>query len=159
MRQLKDVGVTPEAEFERLYREEGDRLWWAVLAFAGDREVANDAVAEAFAQALRRGSDLRNPSAWVWRATFRIAAGELQRRRRSVPLEETSSEFPVEVGELVEALAKLSPRQRAAVILHHYAGYPVKDVAVILGSNATTVSVHLHRARRRLRELMGADDE
>jgi RNA polymerase sigma-70 factor (ECF subfamily) len=159
MRQLKDVDVTPEAELERVYREEGDRLWWAVLAFAGDRDVASDAVAEAFAQALRRGTALRSPSAWVWRVAFRVAAGDLQRRRRFVLLQERSTEFPEGVGELVEALAKLSPRQRAAVILHHYAGYPVRDVAIILGSTATTVSVHLHRARKRLRQLLGADDE
>ena len=159
MRQLKDVTVTPEAELERLYREEGDRLWWAVLAFGGDREVASDAVAEAFAQALRRGSAIRNPSAWVWRATFRIAAGELKRRRTFVPLTEEGLELPNGVGEVLEALGRLSPRQRAAVVLHYYAGYSVKEAAALLGSTSATVSVHLHRARNRLRELLGGDDD
>ena len=69
---------------ERIYREHGDRLWWAVLAFSGDREVASDAVAEAFAQALRRGEGLRDPLAWIWRVAFRVAAGELKRRRQTV---------------------------------------------------------------------------
>jgi hypothetical protein len=44
-----------------------------------DREVASDAVAEAFAvPALWRGR--RDLPAWVWRSAFRIAAGELKRR-------------------------------------------------------------------------------
>jgi DNA-directed RNA polymerase specialized sigma24 family protein len=44
------AGVSRSAEIERLYREGGDRMWRAVLAFAGDPEIASDAVAEAFAQ-------------------------------------------------------------------------------------------------------------
>jgi DNA-directed RNA polymerase specialized sigma24 family protein len=45
----------------RVYEEEGARLWRAVYLYAADREVASDAVAEAFAQALHRGGDLRSP--------------------------------------------------------------------------------------------------
>jgi RNA polymerase sigma-70 factor (ECF subfamily) len=56
--------------------------------------------------------------------------------------------------ELVQALSRLSPKQRAAVVLHHAAGYPLKDVAAILGSTVGAVKVHLLRGRRRLRELL-----
>jgi DNA-directed RNA polymerase specialized sigma24 family protein len=63
---------------ERVYEEEGARPWRAVYLYAADREVASDAVAEAFAQALRRGNELRSPERWVWRTAFRIAAGELK---------------------------------------------------------------------------------
>jgi RNA polymerase sigma-70 factor (ECF subfamily) len=72
-------------ELERLYRDQRDRMWRAVLAFAGDPEVASDAVAEAFAQALRRADEIRSLDRWLWRTVFRIAAGELKERRgRSV---------------------------------------------------------------------------
>jgi RNA polymerase sigma-70 factor (ECF subfamily) len=77
------AGVSRSDEIERLYRERGDRIWRALLAFAGDPEVASDAVAEAFAQVLRRGDEVRDPERWVWRAAFRIAAGELKERRKS----------------------------------------------------------------------------
>jgi predicted RNA polymerase sigma factor len=46
---VDDVQVTEISDIERLYREEGSRLWWALLAYTGDREVASDAAAEAFA--------------------------------------------------------------------------------------------------------------
>ena len=49
---------------ERLYREEGRRLWWALMAFSGDPEIASDSVAEAFAQALGRGDALIDPLPW-----------------------------------------------------------------------------------------------
>jgi DNA-directed RNA polymerase specialized sigma24 family protein len=40
-------------DLETLYREHRNRLWWALVAFSGDREIASDAESEAFAQALR----------------------------------------------------------------------------------------------------------
>ena len=97
---------------EELYRSDGDRLWRAVLAFAGDREVASDAVAEAFAQAIRRGRAIRDPQKWVWRAAFRIAAGDLGRRRRGLPDGgQQSYEMETSHGEnLLSALSKLPPK-------------------------------------------------
>jgi RNA polymerase sigma factor (sigma-70 family) len=154
----QDLRERVSDRLERLYKEEGDRLWWAVLGYAGDREVASDAVAEAFAQALRRGEDLRDPKAWVWRVAFRIAAGELQQRRRNVELPESSYDMPEPAG-LFAALEELSPKQRAAIVLHYVAGYRLKEIAKILGSSKPTVGVHLTRGRWRLRDLLeDADD-
>ena len=50
-----------EDRVERLYREQGRRLWAAVLAYTRDRDVADDAVAEAFAQLIRRDDEVRDP--------------------------------------------------------------------------------------------------
>jgi RNA polymerase sigma-70 factor, ECF subfamily len=148
-------GIT---RLEDVYRRDGGRLWRAVLMYAGDREVANDAVAEAFAQALRGGDAIRDPSRWVWRAAFRIAAGDLKDRRKRIEAAEEryeTSELPLL---LRKALLRLSPKQRAAVVLHHYAGYPLRDVARIIGSTRSAVGVHLHRARERLRRLLADHD-
>lgn len=146
-------------DLERVYREQGDRLWRALLLWCGDREVASDAVAEAFAQALHRGEAIRTPDRWIWRAAFRIAAGELKRRRRFVLRTiERSYEIPVAQSALFEALRRLSPRQRASVVLHHYAGYSRAEAAEIMGSTPSAVGVHLHRARRRLRDLLEDTD-
>jgi RNA polymerase sigma-70 factor, ECF subfamily len=146
-------------EVERLYREQGDRMWRAMLAFAGDPEVASDAVAEAFAQALRRGDAIRDPTRWVWRTAFRIAAGMLKERGRIGPEQdvELSYEMDPPARELVEALRRLSHRQRTAVVLHHAAGYPVREVAAILGSTPSAVKVHLKRGRDRLRESLSEE--
>jgi RNA polymerase sigma-70 factor (ECF subfamily) len=144
---------------ERIYREHGDRMWRSVLVFSGDPEVASDAVAEAFAQALRGGDRIRDPERWLWLAAFLIAAGELKRRRRDAPLTmEGSYEMSEPSRDLVVALARLSPKQRGAVVLHHGAGFPVREIAAILGSTEAAVKVHLSRGRRALRALLGDDD-
>ncbi len=148
------------AQLERLYRDDGARLERALVLFAGDREVARDALAEAFAQALRAGGRVRDHQAWVWRAAFRIAAGELKERRLSAgTLPEAAYEMPEPLIDVVRALRRLSPNQRASVILHHYAGYPTREVAHIIGSTPPAVTVHLAVGRRRLRELLEDDDD
>ncbi len=143
---------------ERVFEQEARRLWWSVLAIAGDREIAHDAVAEAFAQALARGAAIRDPSAWVWRAAFKIAKGELKRRHGSRPMEEGHYDLPEPVG-LFEALERLSPNQRSAVVLHHYAGYKLREIAGILGTTKGTAGVHLSRGRRRLQRIMEERDD
>jgi RNA polymerase sigma-70 factor (ECF subfamily) len=155
------VGETgePSHELERLYRVQGDRMWRSILAFAGDPDVASDAVAEAFAQALSRGDRIRDPEPWLWRAVFKIAAGELKERgRRSTPLVDEVYEMEEPARELIAALACLSEKQRASVVLHHAAGYRAKEIASIIGSTEPAVRVHLSRARRRLRTLLQDDD-
>jgi RNA polymerase sigma-70 factor (ECF subfamily) len=146
------------SEVERLYRVHGAKLWRSLLAYAGDPEIASDTMSEAFAQLLRRGAAVRDPERWLWAAAFRIAAGELQRRRRVEPLPDTGAyELEEPAIDLIRALQELSRNQRAAVVLHHAAGYPAADVARILGSTPAAVKVHLMRGRRRLRVLLGEE--
>jgi DNA-directed RNA polymerase specialized sigma24 family protein len=147
-------------DVERLYREQGTKLWRAVMSFAGDRSITDEAVAEAFAQLLARGEAVKKPSAWVWKAAFRIAAGELQRGRRSVaPSDSGSYEVPDPLPEVLAALGSLPPVQRAVVVMHDYADRPAAEIADTLGIARSTVRVHLSQARRRLRKILEETDE
>lgn len=153
------MGIDAERDLERLYREQGGRLWRSIVLSTGNRDVADDAVAEAFAQVIARGDAIHDPAAWVWRAAFRIAAGELKERPMTgVRPIDAFEDAPESVVDLVRALAELTPHQRTAVVLADYAGYPHREIAEILGSSASAVGVHVHRARRRLRRLLEADD-
>jgi RNA polymerase sigma factor (sigma-70 family) len=159
--QDSDVSTEPRDEVERVWRDQGPRLWRSLVAFTSDADVATDAMAEAFAQALGRGREVRHLDRWIWRASFRIAAGELQRRRANAkaPPHERAYEMPEPVADLVRALATLSPKQRAVVILSVYADLPTREVADVLGCSQATVRVHLAQARRRLRPLLEEHDE
>ena len=154
------MAIDQRARYEELYRAHGAGLWRSVLLYAGDPEVASDAVAEAFTQAIRRGDDIESPQAWITRAAFRIAAGDLQdRRTRGYPIVEAGYEMPESAAELAAALAQLSPKQRASAVLHYRDGYTAAEVADIIGSTTSAVGVHLHRAKARLRDLLGDDDD
>jgi RNA polymerase sigma-70 factor (ECF subfamily) len=148
----------PRPTVEALYRADAPRLWRAVYAWAGDAEIANDAVAEAYAQVLHRGDAVRDPGAWTWRAAFRIAAGAL--KARSAPGEAAAGLGDVHVDrygdpDLLAALRRLPDGQRAALVLFYFADLPVKQIAERLGTNRLVVRANLSRGRRRLREMLG----
>ena len=146
------------ADLERVYRECGDELWRCVFAYAGGRaELADDSVAEAFTQAGRRIESIRDLRAWVFRAAFRIAAGELQRRGRPAAQHEVGvSDVSASASsvELIELLRMLSPNQRGALVLRDLYGYRSGEAGRMLGISEVAVRVHLHAARRRLRGLL-----
>jgi RNA polymerase sigma-70 factor (ECF subfamily) len=149
-------------EVERVYRERATSIWRALVGYSGDREIANDAVAEAFAQALRRGSELHDVERWIWTAAFRIARGTLQaeRRRRDAdpPSPETRGEMPEDALVVVELLRRIPPRQRAVIVLFYYADLPTRQIAQIVGATPATVRVQLSQGRRRLRALLEDND-
>lgn len=149
--------IATRADVEAVYRSHGGMVWRAVLVMAaGDRGVADDATAEAFARLLAYGDGVRDPVAWVFRTAFGVAAKELGRASRiadgvvldGVAVEEPASALP---SELTQALRELSPEQRAAVFLHYVADLPVREIARLSGSTTAAVRVRLHRARRSLR--------
>jgi RNA polymerase sigma-70 factor (ECF subfamily) len=147
--------------YEQVFREAGPGLWRAIYAFtAGQRAVADDAVAEAFARALERAGQIRDPVPWLYRTAFRLATEDLRQERRERAGPESEREQPaasaVGLGALVPALRQLSPAQRAAIVLHYEADLPAREVARRMGTSVAAVKVHLFRGRRRLRELLGS---
>jgi RNA polymerase sigma-70 factor, ECF subfamily len=163
---MKDITTSASAsdEIERLYRDQSSHLWRALLAFTRSQEIANDAMSEAYAQLLRRKDDVAYPARWVWRAAFKIAAGQLAERAsftdaRSDAAEDAGLETSESSQDLLEALAKLPPRERGAVTLFYLADLDTTEVARILGMRPATVRVHLHRGRNRLRTLLEDTDD
>lgn len=149
--------VEASSDVEAIYRQDGDRLWRALYAFAGDEEVASDAVAEAFAQALRRGSAIRDVRSWVWRSAFQLARGDLK-RQSSVwhgPMPEGAIHDAHPDEQLLVALQELTPQQRVVIVLHYYADCPVREISRRTGINPLAVRAHLSRGRKRLRVLLG----
>ena len=153
------ASVAEAGDVEAVYRQDGDRLWRAVYAYAGNEDVASDAVAESFAQALRRGDAIRDVRNWVWRSAFRLAAGDLKRQsslsRTPMPQRAFHDVHPDE--QLLAALQDLTPQQRIVIVLHYYVDCPVSEISRRTGINQLAVRAHLSRGRKHLRVLLGDD--
>ncbi len=180
---MQDAAVELDSSVDRVrvaYEAVHAPLWRAVLAYSGSADIADEAVAEAFAQLLRRGDGVDDCAAWAWRSAFRIAAGELQRRRRGPTTlglaavgddrkpgprhrhgggAEIGVPLPEPVIDLVAALRQLTDQQRACVVLCDLAGHDSPSAARLLGTTGATVRVQLMRARRRLRTLLEDRDD
>ena len=141
---------------EAVYRAHGARIERALIASFGDTGLAGDATAQAFVELLGHRGVVRDPAAWVWRTAHAIARGLATTRAVTYGLMPPDDGEP-DAGDLIDVLAalqELSPMQRHAVVLHHYAGWPVRDIAEALGSSTSAVKVHLFRARSRLRSAL-----
>jgi RNA polymerase sigma-70 factor, ECF subfamily len=150
---------TSQDEIERVYRAHGTQLWRGIYAFSGGRaEIADDAVAEAFARALGNRGRIRSPLPWLYRAAFRHAAERLRDERRQVA---TPTELGADHADdltpnaSLGALSLLTRNQRAVVFLFYYADFSIADIARATGSSRVAVRVQLHRAREALHRRYG----
>jgi RNA polymerase sigma-70 factor (ECF subfamily) len=148
-------------EYDRLFEREGERMWRTLCAFTGGRtDIAEEAVAEAFARAMASPARIRDPLKWMYRVAFRVAVDEVRAERRIGEFGQPTPTAPLaDHEELFEALRQLSPKQRAAIALRYEAELPIEEIARRLGITTATVRVHLHRARRRLRALLTHEEE
>jgi RNA polymerase sigma-70 factor (ECF subfamily) len=150
-----------DADFTGFFRAEYPALVGTLFLVLHDREQARDVAQDAFIQLFARWARIsryERPDAWVRRVGIRMAVRTARRERRRPFVEReadiTSLPSPVDV-DVVRAIRQLPASQRAAVALFYLEDRPVGDIARILGCSEATAKVHLHRARRRLAEILG----
>jgi RNA polymerase sigma factor (sigma-70 family) len=149
-------------EFADFYESARDDCLRIVLLNVGDRQLAEDLVAEAFAKAWvswRKVSTYQAPRAWVVRAALNANVSRWRRRRREVVLDghdvAVTAEDSGEVsGEVMAALRGLPLRQREVVTLRLLLDLDTQTTARLLGIAPGTVGVHLHRAAEALRSAL-----
>ena len=152
-----------EAEYTWFFRAEFRGVVQTAYLLLHDRQRAEDVAQEAFTQLLvhwRKVSRYERPEAWVRRVAIRLASRTAKRERRRVDLEQAAMPEPREPTrdlDLIAALRALPARQRAAVALYYFEDRPTSEVAYILGCSESTATVHLHKARRRLADLLGQE--
>lgn len=83
---------------------------------------------------------------------------EIERRPAAGPSPEATLLHAERRAELLAAVDRLPERQRAVVILSRFEGHATRDVAAMLELSEATVRVHLFRAVRSLRRILGARD-
>jgi RNA polymerase sigma-70 factor (ECF subfamily) len=144
--------------FDAWYSREAPRVLASVTLAVGDRWLAEDATAEAFARALERWStvrDARSPAAWV----FTVALNQVRSiaRRREVERRFLRRSRPDVVHPAVEpdvalwrAVAGLPPRMRTVVALRYVADLPQAEIAEVLGVAPGTVASTQHDAPAKL---------
>ena len=155
-----------------LYQELAPSVFRLCRRALPTRQDAEDATAEIFMKARLRLTqyDSERPfRPWLYSLAANHCWDELRRRRRQMEtagdLDALSAESP-EPGPLTQllaeqnrrdvrsALARLSDRDRLAVVMRYYAELSYEEIAEVLGVTSSLVGVLLLRARRRLRGML-----
>jgi RNA polymerase sigma factor (sigma-70 family) len=138
-----------------------------------DAETAHEVLSETFLVAWRRLDDVpgdalpwllvvaRNTLANHRRSVYRrsLLTYEMQRLAQVAEDHPAAEVAAVESQALLQALAKLTARQREALLLTAWDGLTSAQAAAVVGCSTGAFDVRLHRARTRLRQVMARDDQ
>ena len=156
--------VVGPATFEALFQSHRDELYGAMALVTHDRGEAEELTQEAFVKVLERWDRvgaMDDPTGYLYRTAMNLFRKRYRRAalaaRRSVGL--APSRDPIEDVDArdaaARALAPLTPKQRAAIVLTDLLGFPSEEAARMLGVRASTVRMHASIARATLRKTMG----
>jgi len=152
--------------FDEFYLATRADLLRQLTAMTGDPEMAQDVLQEAYARGWQRWSrvsGLEDPAAWVRTVAWRLAVSQFRRRKVAdrflAGLRRRALDMPApeDVWDLDDALRRLNPVFRQALVLHDLYGYPVEQIANECGVAVGTVKSRLSRGRAALAASLGVD--
>lgn len=159
-------------DWDSIVNRDGPAVWRTVYRLLGNRADAEDCFQETFLAALAvwRRESIQHPHALLQRLATARSLDRLRRRYRRgrregglVEWDHVHADTPqphdaAEAAELSErlraALASIPPKQAQAFCLFYLDGWDYQQIAAQLDASVSAVGVLLHRARRRLRELL-----
>ena len=156
------------AAFGEIFRRHRDRMYAVALRTTSNRELAADAVQEAFISAFRRADAYRGEAAvttWLHRIVVNACLDRIRRERVTVRRAGDVAELDlpdrhdhhasVEARlDVREALARIPEGQRLALVLVDMHGLSVAEAASILGVAEGTVKSRCFRGREALAVLL-----
>lgn len=152
--------------FETLMRNHERRVLRIALRLLGRLEDAQDAAQEVFLRLYKyfdRLDPVREMEPWLYRMTVNVCYDQLRRRRPaesldwdppSAPSQETAAVNADRRRVLEQGLMRLTPRERAVVVLRDIEDLDTRQVAGILGVEEVTVRSQLSVARLKLRRYV-----
>ncbi len=172
--EVRAVAAGDAAAFRRLIDRESPRLVRFALGMLGSLEEAEEVVQETLLS-LWENASTWTPRArigtWLYRVCYNRAIDRLRRRRTFVgdaALDELRDPAATpdirliqneRIHDVREAVARLAPRQRTAVLLYHFQDLPQRDAAEVMGISEDALESLLARARRQLRGWLGVDGD
>ncbi|KEO83490.1 RNA polymerase sigma factor [Tumebacillus flagellatus] len=156
---------TSQEGIRLLFDEFSNDIYRYALFTLHDEAEAKDVVQEVFFRAFKQWENFRGESSYkTWLLSIaRNYMYDLMRRRKTrekyldhvpAPSVSTPNDFAEDMIVLRESLAQLKDSYRQVILLRHLEDLPVNEVADILGWTEGKVRTTLHRALKRLRELM-----
>jgi RNA polymerase sigma-70 factor (ECF subfamily) len=172
--EVRAIAAGDSIAFRRLIDRESPRLLRFALGLLGNLDEAEDTVQETLLR-LWENAATWTPDArigtWLHRVCYNRSIDRL-RRRRSFVDDSALDVFPDDaqppdlqlvrserVHDVREAVARLSPRQRTAVLLFHFQDLPQREAAEVMGISEVALESLLARARRQMRRWLAVDED
>ena len=144
-----------DRSFEALYAAESTAMSRLAYLLVGSREQAQELVHDAFARLYERWDRVANPGAYLRTCVVNGCKDSLRRRRYAErERQDPRPDAQLDADHLVDALATLPHKERAAIVLRYYEDRSEADIADLLDVRPGTVKSLLHRGLAHLREVI-----
>jgi RNA polymerase sigma-70 factor, ECF subfamily len=158
---------TDRAAAEELFNACYPRLAGWVRRLVDDDDTAHEIASEAFTRLLARWSALENPQSYLYMIATNLVRDHWRkagRERRALNAVTAGARFdlayqPAQDVHVRALLQTLPDRLRSPFLLHYYAGFPLREVAAMLGRPEGTIKADLFQARAKLRRALGESDD
>lgn len=152
--------------FDEFFAAESEDLFRRMWLVTRDRHEAEEVMQDAFLSLFERWDridEIEDPKAYLYRTAFNAWKKRSRRAARAVKVAlSPSTRDDVDAADartvVADALARLTPRQRAAVVLTELLGFSSEDAGEILGIRPVTARVLTSQARAAMRAYLGGDD-
>lgn len=155
-----------DGSLDDLYAASYRRLVAQLHAVTGSRQEAEDVVQEAFVRAVGRWKDVQaydSAEAWLRTVALNLARSRFRRAVRGVAalakhgVPQPEPELSPDHVALMTAMRDLPAAQREALVLHHFVGLSVDEVAASVGAPSGTIKARLSRGRAALAGRLGVE--
>lgn len=151
-----------------LYRQEAGHLVGMIHSYCRDRSVAEEVVQESFIrlrQSLSRLEDRERAASYLRSIAFNLARSRFRHQAVVDRHRPAAAAGAVRTPEdhylladdqrvVVEALGRLSDRQRACLVLRYYEDLSEREIAATLGMSPNSVKVHVRRGMKALSAIL-----
>ncbi len=150
------MGSTALDPFAEFYRAQHQPMLRLAFLLTQSRPIAEELVHDCFIRVQPRWSTLEKPAAYLRRTVVNACYSYHRRRRREATTVASAPAAvpPAEHDDMWAALARLSPRRRAVLVLRYYLDLSEAEIADMLGCRPGTVKSTSHRALADLRKVL-----
>ena len=174
---VEQAAAGDQVAFESLIRSSAGRLFATAHRILRDHHLAEDALQQTLVTIWDELPRLRDPDrfdAWSYRLIVRASVAQAKHERRGGPIvrllpdeaeppaiaDRRSDDYGriADRDQLERGFRRLTPEQRAVLVLQHYNGLSLAEIADVLGIPIGTAASRIHHASRALRAAIDADD-
>ena len=146
---------------EEIYTKYARMIFQISFSYMKNTADAEDIAADVFVKLIsskKKFQSEEHEKAWLLRAAINLCKNNLKHWRRKTvdinDINESENSTDFYINDTMKAVMDLPERYKAVIYLYYYEGYSTAEIAEILKKPHSTIRVHLHEARKILKEVL-----
>ena len=162
---MLDMSGNRKSRITEIYARQANTVWGVCYSYMQNPDDADDMVQETFVRLMSYSPSFDNEKqerAWMIITASNLCKDTLKSKERRCDSLDDHLELAVEEpiqDSLTPLISKLNENYKTIVYLHYYVGYHVNEIAELLNISKAMVKTTLHRARKKLKEMLEEDNE